>query len=98
MKKSTTKIDHLFTESRLAIIVLDKGFVYIGHLEIVDATLIIRGGSNIRTWGTTAGLGQLALTGPTTNTVLDKCSTVIAPLHSLVHTMEVDASKWPTVK
>ena len=58
------------------IIVADKGFVFVGNCEDHDdKSVTIRNCRNIRRWGTTKGLGQLA-TGPTTNTVVDDYGTV----------------------
>lgn len=42
----------------------------------------------VRKWGTTKGLGQLALSGPTNETVLDECGTVRVPANSVVAVIE----------
>jgi hypothetical protein len=39
------------------IVVLDRGFVYVGDVEQKADTLRISNARNIRAWGTTAGLG-----------------------------------------
>ena len=67
------------------IVVTDGGFVYLaekvdvikrdGMIEHVGLTTC----SVIRVWGTTAGLGEIALKGPTSNTVLDFCGYVEVP-------------------
>ena len=58
------------------IIVADKGFVFVGNCEENgDGSVTIRNCRNIRRWGTTKGVGQLA-TGPTANTVHDEFGTV----------------------
>jgi hypothetical protein len=61
-------------ENKKVIIVQSNGFVLIGeltgekdanrHLELTDASII-------RRWGTTKGLGEIALNGVTPNTILD---------------------------
>lgn len=58
---------------RWQIIVCDRGFVLAGIVRPGPSPLVIviDRCQCIRRWGTTAGLGQLALTGPTENTVLD---------------------------
>ena len=67
------------------IVVLDKGFVYVGTL-ITDAKFItIENAKCVRRWGTTKGLGQLATQGPQSNTVLDDACTVKALLCELKH-------------
>jgi hypothetical protein len=77
-----------------AIAVLDKGFVYVGDVEVLDDWVVITNSRNIRKWGTTRGLGELALKGPTENTVLDDVGTVRAPKHALTHIIETDGQKW----
>jgi hypothetical protein len=60
------------------IVVLDRGFIYHGNVTI-------DGAKNIRRWGTTAGLGQLAKDGPTGETVLDAAGIVVAPMRAVIH-------------
>ncbi len=78
----------------LKIVVLDRGFIYIGLAETDGEWVIIRNAHNIRRWGTSSGLGQLALTGPTPETKLDKVGTVKAPFHSLQHLIAVEVTAW----
>lgn len=61
------------------IVVLQAGFVFMGewHPATETTPAHIINASNIRTWGTTAGLGEIALHGPTKNTVMDPCGTVV---------------------
>ncbi len=65
--------------SNKSIVVVQSGWVLIG--EYFPATPEKRAhmtdASVIRRWGTTAGLGQIALTGPTAETVLDPCGVVV---------------------
>jgi len=78
----------------LKIVVLDKGFVYIG-ITVTDGEWVhISNAHNIRRWGTSKGLGQLALSGPTPNTELDAVGTVKAPFHSLQHLITVEVTAW----
>ena len=78
----------------LCIVVLDKGFVYVGNLTTDDKFLIITDAKNIRRWGTTKGLGQLALDGPQTNTVLDNAGTVKALVGELKHMIVCEVDSW----
>lgn len=55
----------------LKIVVLDRGFVVVGRVSIVDSYVVINDCRCVRRWGTTKGLGQLAASGPQANTVLD---------------------------
>jgi hypothetical protein len=58
------------------IIAADRGFVFVGNCEDqADGSVIIRNAKNIRRWGTTKGLGEIA-SGPTTKTHHDDYGTV----------------------
>lgn len=49
----------------------------------------------IRNWGTDKGLGQLAITGPTSETVLDPCQFAEIPAFvSVVFTLLVTCPTW----
>ena len=76
------------------IAVLDRGFVYVGTLEIDDEWCVIHDAKNIRYWGTKNGLGELALNGPLKETKLDPAGTVRVPHRALIHTLDSEASKW----
>jgi len=77
------------------IVVLDRGFVYVGAVSTDDRWLYIESAANIRRWGTTRGLGEL-VTGPKPETKLDPAGNVKAPLSALVHLIEVEARQWET--
>lgn len=72
-----------------SIVVLSHGFVYVGDVSLVGEELIIGRPLNIRQWGTTKGLGQLAVEGPQKDTVLDRCGSIFAPKLALIHIMSV---------
>lgn len=76
------------------IVALINGFVYVGKTTLENGWLTIRNASNIRRWGTTQGLGQLALKGPQENTLLDPCGTVHAPLGAVIFQIECVVEKW----
>ena len=44
---------------------------------------------NIRRWGTSAGLGELAIKGKLENTVLDKHPPITIRLEEIIHTIDV---------
>ena len=58
----------------LKICVLQRGNVLIGYFNQDGASCWLEKASVIRRWGTESGLGQLSNEGPTSETVLDKCS------------------------
>ena len=78
------------------IVVLDRGFVYVGSVKWAGDFLIISDAKNIRIWGTTKGLGEL-VSGPLPKTVLDKVGTVRVPLHALIHIIDVEQGKWNSI-
>lgn len=84
------------TLNGFAIVVADRGFVYVGHVEIDDNFTIITDAKNIRKWGTTKGLGQLAVEGPQDETVLDLVGTVRVPSHAVISIIDTEAGKWET--
>lgn len=58
-------------EHGLQIVVLQRGWVYVGEVTQVGDEYFIRNGACIRNWGTTRGLGEIASGGPTANTKLE---------------------------
>lgn len=53
------------------IVVGQRGFVWMGNVREDGEYIVIDDCSCIRVWGTTKGLGEIALSGPTPKTVLD---------------------------
>ncbi len=80
--------------SGFAIVVADRGFVFAGDVNISDDWCIITDCKNVRRWGTTGGLGELAEKGPLENTKLDDYGTVRIPMSSVVCMIDSEASKW----
>ena len=66
------------------IIVVDRGFVYVGSVTIEGDMCRIRNARNIRRWGTTKGLGEL-VNGPLEDTVLDEYGEVLVPMKAVIH-------------
>jgi len=66
------------------IVVLDRGFVYVGDVTIEDDFVKITDAKNIRYWGTKNGLGELR-DGPKSETKLDVVGEVLAPMKSVIH-------------
>ena len=78
----------------IKIVVLDRGFVYVGRVT-TGPWCIIKGAKNIRIWGTSKGLGELR-NGPLSKTTLDDCGDIKAPMSSLVFMMAVSEESWAT--
>lgn len=81
-------------EGNTKIAVLDRGWVYVGECALEGEILVIRNARNIRRWGTTGGLGELAAKGPQPETRLDACGTVRAPMRSVIHLIDCDQGAW----
>lgn len=77
----------------IKIVVLDRGFVYVGRVEVGADFVTITHAKNIRTWGTTKGLGEL-VSGPLSGTKLDTVGTVKAPLRALISLIDVEQKAW----
>ena len=82
------------TDHGLQIIILDRGYVYVGNVSIDDNWVLITTARNVRRWGTTKGLGELAANGPLKDSIIDPVGTVRAPLRALIGLIECEASKW----
>lgn len=79
----------------LNIVVLDRGFVYIGYVRTDKDWCYIDQASNVRVWGTSTGLSEL-IDGPTSSTKLDKAGSVKANIKSLIHLIACKESVWTT--
>jgi hypothetical protein len=60
----------------IRIIILQRGWNAIGYFSQEGSTCTLEKAAIIRRWGTTKGLGELAVKGPLVNTVLDPCPTM----------------------
>ena len=78
----------------LKIVVLDRGWVFVGRVTAKPAELQIDEACCVRLWGTQKGLGQLASEGPLSATKLDPCPRVIARGRAVIFTLECDEAKW----
>lgn len=77
------------------IVVVDNGFVFAGDMEINDGWLTISNARMIRVWGTKGvGLGHLAISGATSETVLDLMTDIKLPVGRLVFYMDVTSGPW----
>ena len=66
------------------IVVLDRGFVYVGDVSINGNYVNIKDAQCIRFWGTTNGLSQL-INGPLPTTKLDSKCDIVTTLKSVIH-------------
>ena len=76
------------------IAIVERGFVYVGDISHDGEWCIVSNARNIRRWGTSKGLGQLAIEGPQDETQLDDVGIVRIPSHALISIMDTAKAKW----
>lgn len=76
------------------ILVLQRGWVIVGDVTKKGDYLTVTNCSIIRVWGTTEGLGEIALNGPTAKTKLDPCGDITVHVLTTVMVMDINAEKW----
>ncbi len=81
----------------IKIVILQRGWVFIGRYYQDGPHCELRSAYCIRRWGTTEGLGQLAREGKQSDTILEK--TPIVKFHELtvVATIDCEESKWKSL-
>lgn len=75
------------------IVVIDRGWVVVGHCFDHDSNIIVRHARCLRTWGTSRGLGEL-IGGPTSETKHDWMGIVDVPMRAVIFTMPVATDAW----
>ena len=82
------------------IVVIQSGWVFVGIKAPTPANakpgdiVTLTNAACVRKWGTSRGIGELALSGPLSETVLDPAGTVEVPLHAVHFFIPVDQTKW----
>lgn len=80
--------------SKVKIAILQRGWVFIGKFSKDGSACKLTDAYNIRTWGTTKGLGELAEDGPKDSTKLDKVNDVSFHELSVVALIDCDDKVW----
>lgn len=78
----------------MKICVLERGWIMVGQLEKDGDEYVLLNAKVIRYWGTTQGLGELAVKGPLPNTKLDPIPLVKFHKSQLIFTICCEESKW----
>lgn len=73
------------------IVTLQRGWVVVGDVTKVGDYLSISNAVHIEHWGTTEGLGQLAISGPTDETRLRKTTDVLTHELTVIQLMRVQS-------
>ena len=76
------------------IIIAERGWVYVGRLTREEDQMVIRDCWNLRRWGTSTGLGQLAKDGPTPETVVDHYGVVRIHVLAVVGVVDCNQTAW----
>jgi hypothetical protein len=80
------------------IVILQRGWVMVGRFERNGSDCKLHNASVIRIWGTTEGLGQIAMSGPTQSTKLDKCGGLVEfDYLTMIASISCEESKWASV-
>jgi len=79
----------------LKIVILQRGWIMVGRLEKKGSDCKLHDASVIRNWGTTKGLGEIAMGGPTKDTKLDECGGVVEfDYLTVVACISCNEDKW----
>jgi hypothetical protein len=82
------------TDGMKRIVILQRGWVMVGDYSRDGESCLLENASVIRVWGTTKGLGEIAIDGPTQNTKLDPCGTVRFNILTTVAMMDCNKEAW----
>lgn len=80
--------------SDIKIVVLQRGWVMIGRYSKDGDIVTLEDAHVIRIWGTTKGLGELALEGKQSSTKLDRAGHVEFHILTVVATINCVDKKW----
>lgn len=81
-------------EGEIKIVVLQRGWIYIGYFQKKENHCTLTKASCIRNWGTTKGLQEL-VNEKTNKTILDKCAGKIEfDWLTVIHTITVNQELW----
>ena len=84
-------------EGDIKIVILQRGWVYIGRFERIGTDCKLHNAYNIRAWGTTKGLAEL-VNGATKDTKLDKCDGIVEfDWLTVIHTITVNSKSWTLI-
>src|SRR5574343_437946 len=82
------------TSGEIRIVILQRGWVMVGYFSQDGPNCTLDKAACIRTWGTSKGLGEIAIEGPTSKTILDKCPPVHFHELTVIQMMDVVKEKW----
>lgn len=86
--------DDCCEQGKPKIVILQRGWVVVGKYYQSGSQCKIENGYVIRRWGTSEGLGQLATSGPLSDTKLEKTPTISFHELTVIATIECEECKW----
>lgn len=78
----------------LKIIIAQRGWVFVGRESVAGDEVTLEDAKCIRRWGTSEGIGQLALEGPQKETKLDQVGTVRLHRLGVVASIDCVEESW----
>jgi hypothetical protein len=78
----------------LCILILQRGWVVVGNFLKGPEWCELLNASVIRRWGTIKGLGEIALEGPRSDTILDKCGDMDIPHRAIIAVQKCNSEVW----
>ena len=76
------------------IVIGQRGWVWVGRWSQDGETVTLTDAKTIRVWGTTKGLGELAVSGPTSKTMLDQTGTIRLHILGVVASFDTKVTTW----
>lgn len=81
----------------IRIVTLQRGWMVVGRYAEDGDRVVVTDASVVERWGTTDGIGQLARSGPLSDSRLRKVGTVRTHILAVLHTIDCDPSKWTSL-
>lgn len=82
------------TPSEWRIVIAQRGWVFVGRYDEDGDNVTLTDAKVLRVWGTTKGLGEIALSGPTAKTISDPAGTVRLHRLGVVATLDTTVTAW----
>ena len=76
------------------IVIGHRSHMWVGDVSIDGDNVVIDNAAAIRRWGTTRGVGELAVRGPLDNTKLDPCPRVTIHKLAVIARIDCEVSSW----
>lgn len=89
-----TENNRLASDGDIVIAVLQRGWVAVGRYSQCGVIAELSNGYSIRRWGTSMGLGQLAMDGKQESTILDKQPSIRFHIREAVMVISCNAEAW----